>query len=97
MRHFAGDLAPAALGVHQLERQVERAERDIEQPLHGGRNAADRIGDGRVAAPAVEPAAGVDADDVAFHERLDCSGMPWTTSSLTLVQVAAGNGGRPLF
>ena len=25
--HFAGDLAPAALGVHQLERQIERGHR----------------------------------------------------------------------
>ena len=50
--------------------------------------------DGRVAAPAVELAAGVDADDVAFRStRLP--GMPCTTSSLTEMQVTAGKGTLP--
>ena len=41
---------------------------DIQQPLHLGADPADRVGDRRVAAPAVELAAGVDADDVSFHQ-----------------------------
>ena len=42
---------------------------DVQQPLHLGMEAADGVGHRGVGAPAVELAAGVDADDVAFLEH----------------------------
>ena len=52
------------------------------------------VGHRRVAAPAVQLAAGVDADDVSFDAACRGPGIPWTTSSLTDMQVTAGNGTR---
>ena len=63
---------------------------DIEQLLDGGRDAAGRISDGRIAAPAVEPAARVDADDIAFDER------PMGRNAVNdfFVDAGAGGGGK---
>ena len=64
--HFGGHFAPALLVAHQLDRQLQHAAGDVEQMLDLGGDLADRQRDGRIAAPAGQLAAGVDADDVPF-------------------------------
>lgn len=64
--HPQGDLRPFALPAHFGDRELEGVFGDVPEALDFGRHLADADGDGGIAAPAVQVAAGVDADEVAF-------------------------------
>jgi hypothetical protein len=72
LRHFAGDLAPAILGMHELEGEIERAFGYVEQFLYAGGDAARCVGNCGIATPTVDAAAGVDAHYIAFYELAMC-------------------------
>ena len=67
--HQAGDFGPVAAAGHGADGQVEGLRGDVEELPDLGADGADGEGHGRVAAPAVELAAGVDRDDVSLLER----------------------------
>ena len=53
----------------QVDGDLQRLLADLEQPGLLGRHLADGNGDGPVGAPAVEPAGGIDFEQVAFLEH----------------------------
>ena len=86
----AGNVADPVADLGLADSDVEGLAGDLEEPFDVRRNGRDGNRQGVVADVAVVFEDDVEGDDVALGRTRLNEGMPWTTSSLTEMQVCAG-------